>query len=61
VHGSLGMHGVRDEPPRCAVVQSDAGIVARGLDAEDKHRIILIQFSPFSSSKNYADRSRQGK
>jgi small subunit ribosomal protein S21 len=31
-----------------AVVQGDAGIVAGGLDAEDQHRIILIQFSPFS-------------
>jgi small subunit ribosomal protein S21 len=39
---------VRDELLRAAVVQRDAGIVARGLDAEDQHEAILIQFSPFS-------------
>jgi small subunit ribosomal protein S21 len=43
------MHGMGEELAPFAVVQGDAGIVAGGLDAEDEHEGILIQFSPFSS------------
>ncbi len=40
VQGDLRMQRVRQEP-RFAVVDSDAGLVAGGFDAEDSHRPII--------------------
>jgi hypothetical protein len=37
MHRNLGMHRVGEEPPRLAVVQRHAGLVAGGLDPEDQH------------------------
>src|SRR5688500_19899076 len=52
MHRGLRVDRVRHQLAALAVVQSDAGIVAGGLDAEDQHRIILIQFSPFSDLRS---------
>ena len=53
VHRRLRMHRVRDQPAGVTVVKGDAGVVARGLDAEDQHKAILIQFSPFSEGWSF--------
>ena len=47
MHLDLGVHHVREQPPGRGVVQRHAGLVAGGLDAEDQHGGILIQFRPF--------------
>ena len=52
MHRGLRVHRVRQQLAALAVVQSNAGIVAGGLDAEDQHRVILIQFSPFSDLRS---------
>ncbi len=38
VHGNLGMHGVADQAAFAAVVQRDAGFVARSLDSQHEHQ-----------------------
>ena len=53
VHRHLRMQGVREQAAGVAVVQRDASLVARGLDAEDQHRSILIQFDPFSTLQRH--------
>src|SRR2546430_7957729 len=48
VHADLRMHGVGEQ---AAVINRNAGFIAGGLDAEDQHWPILLQFSPFSSPR----------
>ncbi len=49
VHVHLRVHGMGEQPPRRGVIQRHPGLVAGGLDAEDQHRAILIQFAPFTN------------
>gem|GEM_PF-11270 len=53
VHRHLRMQRMRQQPPGRAVIQGDARLVARSLDAEDQHVSILIYNSaPFESGSS---------
>src|SRR5258708_27344787 len=48
VHVGLGVHQMRKQAPGLVVIQSHPCLVAGGLDTQDEHSPILIQFRPFS-------------